>query len=50
LEEAVKGQKAAMKDIDIDKMDDLRDEMLERKMNSDLMNQMFTRNYDTDYD
>jgi hypothetical protein len=50
LKGAVEGQKAAMKDIDIDKMDELHDEMLEMKMDSDLMNQMLTRNYEMDYD
>lgn len=47
---AVEVQKAAMKDIDIDKMEDLKDEMLDLKMEGDLMNQMLTRNYDMDYD
>lgn len=47
---AVEGQKAAMKDIDIDKMEELKDEMLDLKMEGDLMNQMLTRNYDMDYD
>jgi hypothetical protein len=42
----VETQKAAMKDIDLDKIDDLHDEMLDMKMDSDLMNQMMNRNYD----
>jgi len=39
-----------MKSIDIDKMDDLHDEMLDMKMQSDMMNEMLARNYDMDYD
>jgi hypothetical protein len=50
LKGAVESQKAAMKDIDIDKMDDLHDEMLDLKMQGDLMNEMMNRNYDMDYD
>jgi hypothetical protein len=46
----IESQKAAMKDIDIDKIDELQDEMLDMKMQSDLMNQMLNRNYDMDYD
>jgi hypothetical protein len=37
-----------MKNVDIDKMDDLRDQMLEMKMDSDMMNEMMSRNYEID--
>ncbi len=38
LKGAVESQKAAMKGFDIDKMDELQDEMLDLKMQGDLMN------------
>lgn len=47
---AVEVQKQAMKDIDLDKIDDIKDEMLDLKMQGDLMNEMLNRNYDMDYD
>ncbi len=34
----MESQKAAMKGFDIDKMDELQDEMLDLKMQGDLMN------------
>jgi len=39
-----------MKDLDIDRLDDLRDEMDELKYESDYMNEMLNRNYDCDVD
>ena len=39
-----------MKQLDIDKLDELQDEMLDMKMQSDLLNQMMARNYDMDVD
>ena len=36
--------------MDIDKLDELQDQMLEMKMQSDLLNQMMARNYDMDVD
>lgn len=39
-----------MKQMDIDKLDELQDQMLEMKMQSDLLNQMMARNYDMDVD
>lgn len=38
LKTAVDAQKQAIKKVDLDKIDDLRDEMLDMKMQSDLMN------------
>lgn len=39
-----------MKQLDINKLDELQDEMLDMKMQSDLLNQMMARNYDMDVD
>ena len=36
--------------MDIDKLDELQDQMLEMKMQSGLLNQMMARNYDMDVD
>ena len=50
LKQAVDAQKMAMKSVDIDKMMDIQDEMLDMKMQSDMMNEMLGRNYDCDID
>jgi charged multivesicular body protein 5 len=39
-----------MNDLDVDKLDDLRDEMDELKYESDYMNEMLNRDYDVDID
>ena len=39
-----------MEKLDIDKMEDLRDEMLDMKIESDYVNEMMNRNYDIDVD
>ena len=39
-----------MKKVDIDKMLDVQDEMLDIKMQTDMMNEMMNRNYDVDID
>lgn len=50
MKEVVEQQKNIMVDLDIDKLDDLRDEMDELKYESDYMNEMLNRNYDCDVD
>lgn len=37
-----------IKRFDIDKMDELQDEMLNMKMQTDMMNQIMTEGYDMD--
>jgi charged multivesicular body protein 5 len=39
-----------MKTVNVDKMDELRDKMMEMKFESDYMNEMMNRNYDMDLD
>ena len=39
-----------MKNFNIDKMDDLKDQMLDMKFEADYMNEMMNRNYDMDMD
>ena len=50
MKNVVEQQKMVMKDLDIDKLDDLRDEMDEMKYESDYMNEMLNRDYDCDVD
>jgi len=50
MKEVVEQQKGIMKDMDIDKLDDLRDEMDELKYESDYMNEMLNRDYNCDID
>jgi|JI6StandDraft_1071083.scaffolds.fasta_scaffold1112294_2 hypothetical protein len=38
LQGTVAAQREAMKKVDLDKMEDLRDEMMDLKMESDMMN------------
>lgn len=50
MKEVIEQQKTIMKDLDIDKLDDLREEMDELKYESDYMNEMLNRDYDCDVD
>jgi hypothetical protein len=50
LQGAVNSQKEAMKGVDLDKMLDIQDEMLDIKLETDMMNEMLGRNYDMDVD
>jgi charged multivesicular body protein 5 len=37
-----------MKNLDLDKLDDIRDQMMDMKYESDYMNEMLNRDYDID--
>ena len=50
MQTALNEQKEAMKKVDIDKMMDVQDEMLDMKIQTDMMNEMMNRNYDVDID
>ena len=50
MQHAVKEQKKNMEAFDVDKMEDLRDQMMEMKMDSEYINHMMNQNYDLDYD
>lgn len=50
MKNVVDQQKNIMKEMDIDKLDDIRDEMDEMKYDSEYMNEMLNRNYDCDVD
>ena len=50
MKEVIEQQKGIMKGLDIDKLDDIRDEMDELKYESDYMNEMLNRDYDCDVD
>ena len=50
MKDVVESQKGIMKDLDIDKLDDLRDEMDDLKYESDYMNEMLNRDYNVDID
>lgn len=50
MKEVVESQRGMMDGMDIDKLDDIRDEMDELKYESDYMNEMLNRNYDCDVD
>ena len=39
-----------MKNLDLDKLDDIRDQMMDMKYESDYMNEMLNRDYDIDID
>lgn len=39
-----------MKNLDLDKLDDIRDRMADMKYESDYMNEMLNRDYDIDVD
>ena len=50
MQTALNEQKEAMKKVDLDKMMDVQDEMLDMKIQTDMMNEMMNRNYDVDID
>lgn len=50
MKDVVANQKNLMGGLDIDKMDDLRDEMDELKYESDYMNELLNRDYELDVD
>lgn len=50
MEQAVQEQKKHMQKVDLDKMADLQDEMLDMKFESEYMNEMMNRNYEVDID
>lgn len=50
LKQAFETQKVMMKDVNIDDIDDLKDEMEEMKWESDQINDTLNRNYDLDVD
>ena len=39
-----------MKNLDLDRLDDIRDQMMDMKYESDYMNEMLNRDYDIDVD
>jgi len=45
MKNVVEQQKNVMTDLDIDKIDDIRDQMDELKYESDYMNEMLNRDY-----
>lgn len=50
MQEVLDTQKEAMKNLDLDKLDDIRDQMNDMKYESDYMNEMLNRDYDIDVD
>ncbi len=50
MKNVVEQQKGVMGELDIDKLDDLRDQMDEMKYESDYMNEMLNRDYSCDVD
>ena len=50
MKDVVANQKNLMGGLDMDKMDDLRDEMDELKYESDYMNELLNRDYELDVD
>ena len=50
MKNVVQQQKEVMKDLDLDKLDDIRDQMDDLKYESDYMNEMLNRDYDCDVD
>lgn len=50
MKDVVSNQKNLMTDLDIDKLDDLRDEMDDLKYESDYMNELLNRDYELDVD
>lgn len=50
MKDVVENQKTVMNGLDIDKLDDLRDEMDDLKYESDYMNDMLNRDYEIDID
>jgi len=50
MKDATERQKEVMGGLDMDKLDDLRDQMDEMKYETDYMNEMLNRDYDCDVD
>ena len=50
MQDVVENQKNLMGDLDIDKLDDIRDQMDDLKYESDYMNEMLNRDYELDVD
>ena len=50
MQDVVQQQKEMMKNVNLDKMDEMREQMMEMKFESDYMNEMMNRNYDMDMD
>lgn len=50
MQHAIGEQKKAMQTVNVDKMADLQDEMLDMKFEAQYMNDMMSRNYDVDVD
>lgn len=50
MQHAVNEQKKAMKSVDVDKLADLQDDMMDMKFQAQYMNDMMNRNYDVDVD
>lgn len=50
MKDVITNQKDMMGGLDIDKLDDLRDEMDELKYESDYMNELLNRDYELDVD
>ncbi|CAD8166512.1 unnamed protein product [Paramecium pentaurelia] len=50
MQQVVAVQKEAFKEIDMDKLDDLMDDMEDMKFETDYMNEMMNRNYSCDID
>ena len=50
MQDIVENQKNLMGGLDMDKMDDIRDQMDELKYESDYMNELLNRDYELDVD
>lgn len=50
MKQQISMQKETMKDMDLDQMEDLRDEMEEMNAEVQYMNEAMNRNYDIDVD
>ena len=50
MQDVVENQKNLMGGLDMDKMDDIRDQMDELKYESDYMNELLNRDYELDVD
>ena len=50
MKDAVVEQKKQMEKVDIDKMMDIQDQMMDMKFETQYMNEMMNRNYDLDVD
>ena len=50
MQHAVGEQKKIMQTVNVDKMQDLQDQMLDMKFQANYMNEIMSRNYDVDVD